>query len=825
MKRLKLGLAALLMVVAAGVFTAVASADSSNSGLPGALNPTSEAQSQYGANYPAFLPQETNIAYLAWRGEEIRFVKCSASIPSGLAIYGDTGVPASWAPNTINLFVEDFSGDPHYQPKPVVGTFSYTTRHNSDGTINCVRGDFESNKPGLASIKLVVTDAFGNKALEHQFLAGWMAIGPTSMDPTDTTVSEPAGNDVANNLTIQTSGTIPVDEEWQADWSLPASLTMPNDWPLLASKIATTSQSQRRANPSVAAWKYWDIHDSSGPASLGGDGGQPDIHVPGFCPPPNNTSTTIDQVDDCQGGGPFGQFSRVFGDSTLNGSGVFTAGSFDPQYPEETLLSDGNLNALDAPMPPLRIDVNSNGNTGFFGYQQFNPQNIKLCNANYVRDPNTCSPAGNPGPHNWFAPFYGAFIPDTYRNNVNGAGDASGTDGPQLNYFPNGTTAAAGNNFEGYLPPFLGEYTYWEIADVLINAEGGPTNCLLRTVRGEPVFRQLNSGPQSIAVYTDEHGEAVVTWIPGLNNDLFGNLGPDDNGGCDIEGMDLGGADITAQAEYPFQHVAQNVDVPGTLHKAVENLFNKSISCRLKNNQNPAGTAGEAYICTASAQDIDGSGDVFNGEQVCISREPTGTLYPYPRNGATGTQGELCILLSGGDATHPATGSIETPATLNGTLVDVSAFFNDENIIRDTCITVGQPTSTPGPCGAVTIAPPTPGGGAGGSNTPGTTVVSPVNSTTTLTGAANVTAQTGNAVKSIKASVVSVKVVKTRNGRALVVKVQSPKKTATVRIVLVGKNGRVLVRTVRTIQANKLVRISHLLVPRNVKAVHVNVLR
>ena len=811
MKRLKLGLAALLMVVAAGAFTAVASADSSNSGLPGALN---------GAGAPAFLPQETNIASLAWRGEELRFVKCSASIPAG-GIFETSGVPSSFAPNTINFFVEDFSGDPHYQPHPVVGTFSYTTSHNG---IQCVRGDYVSNKAGLASIKLVVTDQWGNKVLEHQFLAGWMAIGPTSVTPTDTTVSEPAGNAVSNLLTVQASGTIPLDEEWQADWGLPASLTMPNDWPLLASKIASTSRALRAANPTVAAYKYWDIHDSSGPAAIGGENGDPDIHVPGYCPPPNNTSTTIDQVDNCLAPfGILGPYSRVFGDSTTAGFNTApgTIGPFDPQYPEETLLSDGNLNALDAPMPNLRIDVTSNGNTGSFQQIGVGPDlsNIKYC----LYSRSHCVGPDFGAPHDFYAPFYAAWIPATFRDGS--ASDAAGTDGPQPLYTDGATSP--GNNFEGYLAgtqSFPGAYVYWQFADVLLNAEGGPTQCLLRTVGGEPVFRQLNTGPQSVAVYTDEHGEAVVEWSPGLNNDLFGGLGPDDNGGCDIEGMDLGGADITAVARYPFQNVAAPVAIPGTLHKAVENLFNKSVSCRLKNNQNPAGTAGEAYICTASAQDIDGSGEVFDGEQVCISREPTGTLYPYPRNGATGTQGELCITLHwDGDPTHPAIGSIETPATLNGTLVDISAFFTDENIIRDTCITVGQPTSTPGPCGAVTIAPP--GGTTSGTNTPGTTVVSPVNSTTTLTGAANVTAQTGNAVKSIKASVVSVKVVKTRNGRALVVKVQSPKKTATVRIVLVGKNGRVLVRTVRTIQANKLVRISHLLVPRNVKAVHVNVLR
>ena len=45
----------------------------------------------------------------------------------------------------------------------------------------------------------------------------------------------------------------------------------------------------------------------------------------------------------------------MFGDLT---SGITaTTGPFDPQAANETLLSDGRLNADDAPMPAMRIDV------------------------------------------------------------------------------------------------------------------------------------------------------------------------------------------------------------------------------------------------------------------------------------------------------------------------------------------------------------------------------------------------------------------------------------------------------------------------------------
>jgi len=811
-KRLKWGLAALLMIVAAGVFTAVAGA-AANSGLPaGALNPTQE-QEIFG--WPqignGFDPQNTNIPSLAWRGEQLRFVKCNDEF----TLEGQTA----------NFSVADFSGDAGHQPTVVPGSIHFFSNHNDN---NCVRGDYYSTKPGLARIKLKVTDdSTGDDVVVHEFLAGWMAIGSAALDPTGS-VSEPAGDQISNNVSVQVRGAIPLDREWQLDWNLAGSacpanvdlttipggvcLTLPDDWATLAHAIASISTDQRTANPGVAPWQYWDIHDSSAPAALGVTD-TPDTHVSQTFCPLSAPSTTTDQVDNCQGGGEFGIFSRVFGDGTAN-----TVGPFDPQYPEWTLLSDGLLNAADAPMPPLRINFSSNGNTGFF--DSASPTSVDK-HVLYSVDG-----LGTPDPHNLYAPYYGAYIPATSR-----AWDSSGTDAP--------ADETGGNNFEGYL--LYGQYHFWDIASVLTDAVGVDTSCLLGLHQDEdgpyPELRETNSGPQSVAVYTDEHGQAMAEWIPGLNNDNFLALSTDENFGCDLEGVDLGGATITATAQYPNQNVAAPSPVSGELVKQIQNLFKKSVSCKLKSNQNPARTAGEVYICTASAQDIDSSGARFNGEYVCISREPFGTMYGNDITGQLPPNfswpGEACVILSGGtDPTatepgKPATAVVETPATLNGTLLDISAFFTDELLWRDTCVTVGvsyQPGGSPsGPCGAVTIPPP--------SNpvvpVPEVVrVVSPANVSSTLSQtSANQANQTGHSAKVIKAAVASVKVVSTRNGRVLVVKVTSPNKTATVRIVLVGKNGRVLVKTVRTIKANKSVRVSHLLVPKNVKAIHVNVLR
>jgi hypothetical protein len=824
-RRLKLGFITLLALVAVGAFTSVAGAQI-NSGLPaGALNPaeTGDGNAQIGAGFD---PQETNIPYLAWRGEQLRFVKCNDEL-------------SSEGGQTANFSIAGWSGELGNEPTFVPGSVSFWTNRNGDP---CVAGDFYGNKPGIAMIKLKVTDnATGRDVMVHDFLGIWMAIGSASFS--NATVAERAGTDIANLVDIQVSGSVPLNSNWRTDRAALAAaagacpsnvdtaafaggatcLTLPDDWAAIAHSLASTSAAQRQSNPGIAAWQYWDIHDSSGP---GGDGGNPDIHVPGFCPPPNNTSTTIDQVDNCIGGGEFDAFSRVFGDSTNP-----TYGPFDPQYPEQTLLSDGNLNAFDAPMPPLRVNVSSNGNTGFF--EDVNTAGAPLPGADkhviYSRDG-----LGSPTPHNLYAPFYGEYIPATSRSLDAAGTDCSQDSGPAGQ--PDGESC--GNNFEGYLVEGL--YHFWNIADVLTNAEGQPSNCLLRYVNGDPIFRFTNDGPQSIAIYTDEHGEAVAQWSPGLNNDLFNPSTLDINGACDVQGMNLGGASITATAQYPAQNVADAFPVAGTITKQVLNLFNKSVSCIRKNN-GPNG--GQVYVCTVSAQDINGAGAVFNGEYVCVSREPFGTVYSNYSGTLSGplfgSPGEACVPLHGGggpadaDGTpHPATAVVETPATLNGTPLDISAYFEDELIWRDACVQVGAQLSTNGPCGTPSAPIELPGTNPPGSGpTPppiGVTVITPTVGVASVSGgatASGTTTQTTKTKSAIKTSVVSVKVVATRNGRVLVVKVQSAKPLATLRIVLAGKNGKVVAKLTRTVKTNKAVRVSHVLVPKSVRAVHVSVLR
>ena len=67
----------------------------------------------------------------------------------------------------------------------------------------------------------------------------------------------------------------------------------------------------------------------------------------------------------------------------------------------------------------------------------------------------------------------------------------------------------------------------------------------------------------------------------------------------------------------------------------IGNLFQKTLSCVAERNLTAAITG---YICTVTAQDIDGSGTNMNGEKVCLSSQGTagdGTWYQYA-NGQIG---------------------------------------------------------------------------------------------------------------------------------------------------------------------------------------------
>ena len=502
-------------------------------------------------------PQTTNIPYLAWRGEQIRLVKCHPDI-------GEAGATVDW-------IVEAWTGP---GLTPAIETSTIT------GFEDCVAADIVSLEPGLARVKLVVSDEAGTPILKHQFLTIWMSLNTPlidevgSADPTgDPRLGDPPGDgifdagDSNGRIQVNVTGTFPHPD------GPGGSFTLPDAWPTLAGALAEDSD----ADPDNNAAR-WDIHDDLTKFSK---------HVPGYCTTEVDPTTPQDAVDNCNAGSNHsGSFSRVFGDS----SGTPSYGPFDPLV-LSTLLGDGNVNAGDAPMPAARVDVQIAKNTG--GSDIGGVGSLEPADKSQVYSRNTL---GNPIAHNYYAPFYGTYIPSTSR-----PGLSSGIDGP-----------AQGNNFRGFLVD--GFYPYWSFAEVLRTEIARPTQCLRRKDQ-EPAYRLTPAGAQNVAVYTDEHGEAQVEYNPGTGAyyDAVGAI-KNANGGCDLEDVDvLGRSSITATARYPYQPVSDPAKPSAPLAKEVRSLFTKFLASYPKG---PGEANSNARIIVAQAIDVDGS--PFVNERVCF---------------------------------------------------------------------------------------------------------------------------------------------------------------------------------------------------------------
>ena len=335
-RRLRFGLAALVALAASAFFAAPALADTQPD------------------------PQLTNMPYLAWRGEEVRLVKCDPDILAGFDLAQRQQIAQS--AQFLNIFVDvllvDWSGDPlvvHPQLEP--GTVSMFFR-SFDGS-PCVAATVVSQKAGIGQFKLVVTAnlslalgiPFTNVpeviTLKHDFNVAWMNINTATLSVTNGGTTDVAGG-AGNELQVLVNGTIPLLSNY-GELGLGNQITMPDDWPRLAQVMATFRDP---LNPNPA--KFWDIHDEFSPSLL-----QPlDIHGGQSACPDFPTLAFFDAVDDCGTADPFnffdfgiGPFSRVWQDFTNP-----TIGPFDPQRASQTELSNGVLDSGDAPMPAARVD-------------------------------------------------------------------------------------------------------------------------------------------------------------------------------------------------------------------------------------------------------------------------------------------------------------------------------------------------------------------------------------------------------------------------------------------------------------------------------------
>jgi hypothetical protein len=521
-------------------------------------------------------PTTTNIPYLAWRGENIRLVKCSDDLQEReLNVLRDAAVRRGeflfFVGVDFDFVLEEWGSDTARDPSPITSSSGFFFAGNKI----CVRETWTSSGAGLARIKLAVNvdttsvrlprDEVAQAAglnpifailqrshlLQHQFLAGWMTLSDPAITelplggdgPND--AGNPLGSGVLNTFWADTlyepdpgnqgviqakvTGTLPVEGEFEGAFRL-GKLKMPDAWPQLAARFAT-DENPNNENPS----NRWDIHDQSDLGSFTTEGHPYDAlpHNPSAptCDPldrPVNLAPGIlDAVDNCAGGYAF---SRVF---DADGSGALppvwlglsddpTRGPFDPQREDATLLPDGLLTADDAPMPSARIDFTIARNKDI-GKPLDQQKDIDGVGSFRKTDKDELYSAKRPANANGDRVGDNQDPHELYAPFYSAYVPATGAPAPEAS----GTDGLPGNNFNGYLVgDHLGgegdysdddrRYDYWDFAHEfpLRRLAAYETRCLRREDQ-QPDFRLTPEGPQKVAIYTDEHGIGHVNFEPG----------------------------------------------------------------------------------------------------------------------------------------------------------------------------------------------------------------------------------------------------------------------------------------------------------------------
>jgi hypothetical protein len=841
-------------------------------------------------------PTTTNIPYLAWRGENVRLVKCSDDLQEReLNVLRHAAIRRGellfFADVDFDFVLEEWGSDTARDPSPINSSSGFFIA----GDKICIRETWTSAGAGLARIKLAinvdtasipVNDNVVRAAqigespwdiiqrtslLQHQFLVGWMSLSDPSVTelplggdgPND--AGNPLGSGVLNSfwadnvyypdsgnqgvIQAKVTGTLPVEGEFDGAFRL-GKLKMPDAWPQLAARFAT-DENPDNENPS----NRWDIHDQSDIGSFTTEGHPyAGLACDPLTRPLNLPAGILDAVDNCSGGFAF---SRVF---DADGAGAIpplwlgltqnnSRGPFDPQRENETFLPDGQLSADDAPMPAARIDfviaqnkdmlkpvADQKDIDGVGSFRKTNKNDLYSAD----RPANANSGSGDDDPHNLYAPFYRAYVPATGAPDA----EASGTDGLPGNNFP-GYLVGDGRGGEGDWPDNNRLYDYWDIAHEFTGRtlNGYETACLRREDQ-QPPFRMTPSGAQKVAIYTDEHGIGDVNFEPGsgfwfnalLNTqpDLDNNL----NGGCDLKYLKdnvLGHAQITAESHYPNQPVSDQPVGSATITKTVKSLFAKYLAVF------PKGTTAElrnARVVVAHAQDIDGS--PFANEVVCFSNTSASGLIhafipgennlaqkvgPYVLTGTVrvddpvNSQSDKRVCIRTNTYGNAAIEVLES----QGAEINIIGDFTAERLLRDVHIPFGEPTPS-------VIDPGIPPRAPGAPSVPGPPTVT-ANGNTTPSAAtlatlaqANVRVSSSRTRRVQRVTVRFARVVNSARGtRYLSLRLQGRRSTATVRIQLIGYDGKVVRTLRRTVAVGRTVRLRNVRLGANVRNVRVSV--
>ena len=562
--------------------------------------------------------EQANVPYLAWRGEHVRLGYCNLSSPQ-------EGYQSFSGEDIVSWHIEDWSGH-DYGSIPV----PYMTLGSSQYENGCVYARFGSQKPGVAFIKLtIISSTTGNTLVDKHFLVGWMQLTNPVLtgggavtagdidcqpqivfaerirsDQTDPRRVCPRAYDPKHLITATVKGIIPLDANFD-EWVFPATgplalktpgqLTLPDDWAAWANVAARDNIDRPNTVVPSPVPTNWDIHDSQASAL--------DNHVATGgvqCDPPEiNTPGTTDTVDNCaydRGGygAQAGPFSTVFGERSAGDAYGRSTRSTRSRRCSPTATSTWATR----PCRPRRSTSTSRRTRAAPTLAAW-----ATCSGGQERRAQPRR-SGHVAAHNYDSPFYSQWLPATSRP-PDGSGSPFGAVAPTG--IDGASTTSNTGGFSGFLHNngYGGLYRNWDFAWETSYHPRTLSQCLWYQsvfLTYEAHYRPLPYGTSSVSVYTDEHGEADMYFIPG-----FGFYFPkgDSNGGCDLELLDdpLGTAHITVTARYPYQPVTIG-DPAATLDYAVNSEFEKTLRVLPKGGS--ATPDRLTRVVLAHAQDIDG---------------------------------------------------------------------------------------------------------------------------------------------------------------------------------------------------------------------------
>jgi hypothetical protein len=835
-------------------------------------------------------PQETNVPYINWIGGKLLVKKCFERSDLGPWTAEDTAGVFNWQNNFPAPYPSFLSGlagpGDSAKVKPTIEDIGHKEHA-------CYGVTVSSSVPSIHDLRLSVNSKYDDEeggvvVAEHDFLVVFMRATQPTIDeigtgePGGAGVGDPAGDGAFRTPYLDAPGGTPLDTDALEDvyglvkvnvkgtfplagFDADNTVTLPDDWAALAGKLASDKTSGVPGSTPMR----WDIHDDQGNAAGQGhalDSTSLTDHVPTSGCDDLLYIGTVDAVDNCEGewwaDEDFGPFSSLLGLK-------LAMGPFDPLRPWTSLFPDGKLDAGDAPMPPLQMNVAITGEGDIGRLGRADKDEI------YVTDPTK----DGEYEHNLHAPFYSALIP--------AAGIPGDTD-PKVgiqefdDYFE-GRSGVAGS-FQNNNPGFEGSpleealwhegvYDYW--ATFRKSWRGGEWQC--KDPEGEPY--QQPTGAKQVAVYTDEHGEAFVKFYPysGIGGNAFPNGLPtgQNNFRCDISPGLYGTATIQATGIYP-EKAPEAIPASATLTKNATHSANKSLKCARK--------AADEILCVETITDI--NGDPIDGAEVRFSTSGneghvdhdnivwtgtdfTGAAVSWDTTGQvvteeddqnrfvvieTNAKGQAGIFIhdSRNLCLNVSSENVETDYENAELGISGTSIFRDFDVIVGGTATSGTcglghtgngpaTVPVPGPAPAVTPPPPpapapsggtagtqgsgTSGGTSAAASSAGTSVVVSLGGPVVPAAPAVQISTKPIVVNAVAAKLFSLKVMQTKKGRMLVVKVLGKQKKAKIKIMLLGKNGKVIGRFIRTVPTNKTFMISNLKLGKKALSVRASVLK